>query len=401
MDDLLTEPWIKQTDESRAEIAAINQLPALNSDFLQPCTTDPPALFQNVDDENESWLVMKTRIFEDAQSATNSAQAKALKKRLKELKKMGANLYERNRTKNSLERLPDEAFEVVDDGWKKLREVLEKKVQDSIVEAKLELIEQDLYKENLLVRYWKPLATKYQSVHGISTDLVVKNFPIPKCTAPIRRMQESVHLMRMVEQHLEEKEDRSNRRNRRSSVKEVDMNTVFASGEDFAKQTIRLIAGSEEAETFAPLFNSLYTDDVLSSRMQRVQQIALLRQCGLVLKETFNKRFYGLHQEKSDILMHVKSEYNRVEKRIKASEERTFQKPPFKLFMANDENPGHVLYQVSTEQLLQYMDQQSITLPFFLDARDLNYPLIEQAARAVEAAERAVVAAKEAGELLS
>ncbi|XP_055341342.1 cilia- and flagella-associated protein 43-like [Paramacrobiotus metropolitanus] len=378
VNELVTDVWVKQTDEIRIELEALSGLSVLDRDFLLPLSSPVPVFSSVSEAEEEPWLEIKTRLHLEDKAVKDSLHAEGLKEQYAKLKKKLLDLYTKNTWKIGLERLAEVSFELLDPGWITSKKRQESEIIDAKVRAALEIIEQELYKERLLARYWNPLDTKLRGLHGLLSDRTIKNFPIRQRAPNVKVMEERVRSHRYLCRYLDHFRGTNANEDNRESMKNMDENAVFVSGHDYVKQTIQLLCKGDESQ--AELFSLLYDDDTITSRFQRIEQLLLLRSSGILIKEAFNRRFDTLLNDKVQLLSALHHNYELIQKAVakEASEMHHPNMPKVEFALASDENPGHELYQVTDEQILERMKRTQISLPFFLDVNDLNYPLIMQ-----------------------
>ena len=118
----------------------------------------------------------------------------------------------------------------------------------------------------------------------------------------------------------------------------------------------------DEPTSKLTLFEDLYFDDTVTSRMQRVHQVVLLRECEWLLKEAFNRKFDELMSKKKSAAQILTKRMEVIREKLENSA-HGLTLPSMDLLVRNDEDPRKTLYQVSDEQILEYLNKEGIRVP--------------------------------------
>ncbi|OQV26260.1 hypothetical protein BV898_00378 [Hypsibius exemplaris] len=323
------------------------------------------------DTNQEAWMSMKSRICSEQIQAAQNSQASDLKARFSTVKTQLLQLYEKNVPLNGLKRLRDDYFELLDDGWLKLRKRRENEICESQTGAHLELIEHRLMKEKLIRRYSSRLSIQHQSIYGLGSKLKLSNFPIPKRSAAVQATTNRVAFQRSLEQDFEKKTLNipTDNLHDRSAADDASL----SASRDYTTQIMINLCDKNTSK--AKIFNDLYFEDVLTSRVQRVHQIALLRECSLLLKEEFNRQFCELLRRKASVVEALQKKMDIIQRQMQSAKEQDLTLPSPDLLVRNDEDPQKVMYEVAEDQLLEYLKREKLPVPLCFNCNDRNYGL--------------------------
>ncbi|XP_039590411.1 cilia- and flagella-associated protein 43 [Polypterus senegalus] len=257
--------------------------------------------------EDATWLSQKEDEVMKKESLQFKDAKKNLRKGIKQLRKTIQQMMHENENLPELERLDQQEFNLDVEEQERLQAEGESEVSRIRNEIEMDNLAMNYLRDAIKQEYWDSMKVKGRGIKAFHVDNVVKNFPMKQRSAASLKELEKARDQRANEiADLQVRKANTERKPKITLDKDDDEN------EDEGKETESSSLTGSLSNEYGISDPDLYSQFVLNTKEQKINQVILLKDVIYRIKESFNKEFDAVYKQKEQEINRVLDKNQRI-----------------------------------------------------------------------------------------